>query len=188
MSNFITDNTSLPDGKADLGTISGLPSQNVTSAEWNSVMQALYDTRGVVQGLKLTGTAPPVSGIWALGSIIWNSNPSLGAPVGWVCIAAGVPGTWAAFSPISGVADGTGTPGNVTQNTPRGRCAIVAGTSGLIVSNTLVTASSVIIAVLQTRDSTCLSVEAVIPASGSFEIQCNANATATTNVCWVLVN
>lgn len=36
------------------------------------------------------------------GDKCWNSNPSAtGQPVGWVCITAGSPGTWASFGAIS---------------------------------------------------------------------------------------
>lgn len=41
-----------------------------------------------------SGTAAPVSGTWNRGSIIYNSTPSSGNPIGWMCITAGDPGTW----------------------------------------------------------------------------------------------
>ena len=44
-----------------------------------------------------TGTAAPVAGTWARGWIRWNTTPTAGAPVGWVCITAGTPGTWEPF-------------------------------------------------------------------------------------------
>lgn len=44
------------------------------------------------------GTAAPTDTTqsWALGDIVLNSAPTaIGQPYGWVCIAAGYPGTWA---------------------------------------------------------------------------------------------
>jgi hypothetical protein len=37
----------------------------------------------------------------AIGDIAWNSTPSSGGPVGWVCVASGNPGT---FYPFGGMA------------------------------------------------------------------------------------
>jgi hypothetical protein len=31
---------------------------------------------------------------WSVGSIVWNSSPDRGLPMGWVCTVAGAPGTW----------------------------------------------------------------------------------------------
>ena len=39
-------------------------------------------------------TAAPASGTWARGDVIWNSNVSAGGSTGWICVAAGTPGTW----------------------------------------------------------------------------------------------
>jgi hypothetical protein len=41
-----------------------------------------------------SGTAAPTSGTWARGDIVWNVNPSAGGTMGWMCVAAGTPGTW----------------------------------------------------------------------------------------------
>jgi hypothetical protein len=40
------------------------------------------------------GAAPPASGLWSRGDVVWNSAPSSGAPSGWVCTNAGTPGVW----------------------------------------------------------------------------------------------
>lgn len=39
-------------------------------------------------------TAAPTTGTWPIGSKVFNSVPSVGAPKGWVCTVAGSPGTW----------------------------------------------------------------------------------------------
>ncbi|HBV98539.1 MAG: hypothetical protein JL50_20885 [Peptococcaceae bacterium BICA1-7] len=49
----------------------------------------------------LTGTAAPVRGNWGVGDTVWNTNPVAGGYLGWVCTAAGTPGTWKAFGLIA---------------------------------------------------------------------------------------
>lgn len=39
----------------------------------------------------------PTTGTWALGDIVWNTSPTVHEAVGWVCVVAGTPGTWAPF-------------------------------------------------------------------------------------------
>lgn len=39
----------------------------------------------------------PTTGTWARGDICWNTTPSAGGAVGWVCVTAGTPGTWKIF-------------------------------------------------------------------------------------------
>ena len=36
----------------------------------------------------------PSNGSHRVGDIVWNSNPDIGKPVGWVCVRAGAPGLW----------------------------------------------------------------------------------------------
>ena len=47
------------------------------------------------------GVAAPTAGSYALGDIVWNSNPQPTGYVGWVCIRAGTPGLWKSFGQIS---------------------------------------------------------------------------------------
>ncbi len=47
------------------------------------------------------GSTAPATGAWMRGDIVWNTSPSLGKPIGWVCIAAGTPGTWVPFEILS---------------------------------------------------------------------------------------
>ena len=50
---------------------------------------------------RLEGTAPPSSGTYTRKQIVWNSEPSPGGVIGWVCVASGSPGTWKAFGTIA---------------------------------------------------------------------------------------
>lgn len=40
------------------------------------------------------GTAAPTTGEWTVGQIRWNSAPSAGGVIGWICVTSGKPGTW----------------------------------------------------------------------------------------------
>jgi hypothetical protein len=51
-------------------------------------------------GIERYDTAPPATGTWKIGDIIWNESPAAGGYIGWVCVADGTPGTWKAFGAI----------------------------------------------------------------------------------------
>lgn len=44
--------------------------------------------------------APPSLGSWARGDLAFHASPSSGAPLGWVCVQSGTPGTWSAFGRV----------------------------------------------------------------------------------------
>lgn len=47
------------------------------------------------------GSAAPSVGTWAVGDIIWDTAPTAGGTIGWVCTTAGTPGTWKTFGAIT---------------------------------------------------------------------------------------
>jgi hypothetical protein len=47
------------------------------------------------------GTQAPTTGTWAYGNLFWNSAPTPGGVIGWVCTTAGTPGTWKGWGLIS---------------------------------------------------------------------------------------
>ena len=47
-----------------------------------------------------TGYETPAPGWHERAEIIWNQDPSIGMPIGWVCLEAGDPGKWATFGTI----------------------------------------------------------------------------------------
>jgi hypothetical protein len=51
-------------------------------------------------GLSSADTAP-TAGYWTQGSVVWNSAPTAGGSMGWVCVTAGAPGTWKTFGSIA---------------------------------------------------------------------------------------
>lgn len=80
-----------------------------------------------------------------------------------------------------------GTTGAQTIDKPAGTVNFAAGASSLVVTNSLVTANSIVFAVVRTNDSTAL-IKNVVPAAGSFTIRLNANATAETSVGFWVTN
>lgn len=44
--------------------------------------------------------AEPTTGKWVRGQKVWNTNPSVGQPLGWICVTSGVAGSGAAFRPF----------------------------------------------------------------------------------------
>ncbi len=46
-------------------------------------------------------TAAPTTGSGYVGDIVWNTAPSAGSYIGWVCTTSGAPGTWKTFGPIT---------------------------------------------------------------------------------------
>ena len=63
-------------------------------------------TTGQTTRLKLSkswqpGTVAPTTGTYEVGDIVWNSAPSTGEFIGWVCTVSGTPGTWLGFGLIS---------------------------------------------------------------------------------------
>lgn len=45
--------------------------------------------------------APPTTGTWRVGDIVWNNAPASGSPPGWMCTVAGTPGTWKAMANLA---------------------------------------------------------------------------------------
>jgi hypothetical protein len=84
--------------------------------------------------------------------------------------------------------DSSGTPGAATINKPSGKVAIAIGQSSVTVTNSLVTSASTVLAVLQFADATATTILNVVPTSGAFTINVNANATAATKVAFLVLN
>ena len=71
---------------------------NTTRLFSGTILQAVQK----INCLNLTyGTAIPTSEYWGIGDIIYNTAPASAGFIGWVCTAAGSPGTWKTFGLIS---------------------------------------------------------------------------------------
>jgi hypothetical protein len=46
-------------------------------------------------------TAPPASGTYVRGDIVWTPTPTAGTTPGWVCVTSGTPGTWKAMAALA---------------------------------------------------------------------------------------
>lgn len=51
--------------------------------------------------VRMLGTAAPTTDTYEQGDIVYNSSPSAGGFIGWVCVVGGTPGTWKTFGAIS---------------------------------------------------------------------------------------
>ena len=47
------------------------------------------------------GSQVPTKERWDTGSIVWNDQPEINKPIGWVCIKGGTPGSWRPFGQIN---------------------------------------------------------------------------------------
>ncbi len=50
--------------------------------------------------IRRIGTAAPTTGTYAQGDIFYNTAPTAGGKIGWVCVSGGTPGTWKPFGAI----------------------------------------------------------------------------------------
>jgi hypothetical protein len=80
-----------------------------------------------------------------------------------------------------------GTTGNQTINKPSGTVNIAAAGTTVTVTNSLVTTSSIVMAVIRTNDSTAY-IKNVVPNAGSFDINLGAAATAEVSIGWIVNN
>jgi hypothetical protein len=52
-------------------------------------------------GTVTRASAAPASGTWKQGDIVFNDAPTSGGAAGWMCTAAGSPGTWKAMANLA---------------------------------------------------------------------------------------
>lgn len=83
--------------------------------------------------------------------------------------------------------DSSASPGDATLNNAAGKSAIAAGASAAVITSSKVSSTSIILVTPLDNDTTLTRFKAV-PASGSFTVTGNANATATWKFQWFVVN
>ena len=72
---------------------------NVTNSDSN-VDLALNESMSINGKKFRVGSSVPELGQYRKGDIIWNDNPVVEGYIGWVCVRAGDPGSWAPFGRI----------------------------------------------------------------------------------------
>jgi len=91
-------------GFLQFGWHNGSAQTNAYNIGFNLVTGALYygDINGTYRslGLNPNTNSAPASGTWKTGDIVYNTAPTAGDYLGWVCTAGGTPGTWKQFGAI----------------------------------------------------------------------------------------
>ena len=99
----VSDNYVLDYNNAGNGRVLTITGPNTAAAIGTDapVPHMLYLLKyAVADRIHQGGTAAPTTGYHARGEIAWNTNPTAGGTVGWVCTTAGTPGTWKTFGTI----------------------------------------------------------------------------------------
>jgi len=170
------------DGNFECGQMLGLSGWGVRyDTGYNGVQCSNTDGMGISWSTSAAATSGKHVGIYG-----YQSEP------GVVQVNSTVKGVFRdirarMFKPDSTITAG-GTTGAQTINKAAGSVNFAAAATSLVVTNSLVTASSIIIATIQTGDTTFTSIKAVVPASGSFTIYANAAATAETRVSFLVLS
>lgn len=66
-----------------------------------TAQNVIHDKGNSWNAKELYGTAAPTTNAWTVGDIVWNTTPTAGGTLGWVCTTAGTPGTWKTFGGIA---------------------------------------------------------------------------------------
>jgi Pectate lyase superfamily protein len=63
------------------------------------IESGIYSTKNNIRNS--AGSTFPTTGSYTKGDLIYNTNPTPGGYVGWICTASGTPGTWNTFGAIN---------------------------------------------------------------------------------------
>lgn len=81
------------------GTFYGQPTGNSMALNTNYALDWKGSTQ-VLPGGKTIAASAPASGTWVIGDIVYNTAPAAAGYIGWICTAAGTPGTWHQYGAI----------------------------------------------------------------------------------------
>jgi len=103
--NYFYGNSGTP---IEYGNVAGATSVHIQSgyaaAHTNLVTAPVEGQKAVLPYFVkqiLQHTAAPTTGAWAVGDMVFNTAPTAGGTIGWVCTTAGSPGTWKTFGVIA---------------------------------------------------------------------------------------
>lgn len=74
---------------------------SVNTGQNDSLNPSLNGEAAQVAKFAYYSSAPPVTGTYLLGDIVYNTAPASAGYIGWVCTVAGTPGTWKGFGVIA---------------------------------------------------------------------------------------
>ena len=100
----LTWNRLLQDFSVAPGALLNLPMWYARVIDFEGKPITYYEIAGSVitkRKVRYDYSAPPASGSWNHGDIVYNDNPVSGGYIGWVCVSAGNPGIWKAFGLIT---------------------------------------------------------------------------------------
>ena len=179
--------------------IDAAPSVTAASTATNSyaILVAAGNVRfgdNIITGgnLSFAGAAPSISATAANQGVALVPNGKGGITVrnsGDTATIFGVQSVASGnYAPTMWASDESGTPGAAVINRPSGQVAVAIGASSVTVTNDLVTATSVVIATLQSYDATFTQILSVVPGVGSFVITGTAVAAAPTKIGFIVIN
>ena len=99
----LRNNTTINSGSAGLRKDNNAQAgQELVGNTWDSTNPALIQNLERTNGrAELWYTAAPTIRTWAVGDMTWNTATVAGGTPGWVCTAAGTPGTWKAMANVA---------------------------------------------------------------------------------------
>ena len=86
---------------SDAGSQGGIFINNILDNYTNLLDSGDYAGFSYNTQKEAQGSAAPTDGDWLVGDKVYNSSPTASGTIGWVCVAAGTPGTWKVFGIIA---------------------------------------------------------------------------------------
>lgn len=181
--------TAAADTSLSGGTEAPVVKWDLSATRQHNSNTAITDQRDF-QILGTTHSFVTSGGVITNGASLYITPPSAGTNA-TITNARAIWSTGSIYSELQDKFDATvtsgGTTGNQTINKPTGTVNFAASATSLTVTNSLVSANSLVFAVIRTDDATA-TIKNVVPGSGSFVINLTAEATAETSVGFMVVN
>jgi hypothetical protein len=114
------------DGALDVETMTQcvLLGNTVSGVVTTTSITTLYEQGNSYQPQMTFRTVVPAAGTWAKGAFVWNSSPDVDESLGWLCVTAGVPGTWVPVGQLYAGQAGKGPIVTTPDSTKRYRIAV----------------------------------------------------------------
>lgn len=97
--NFMLQINNIPaDGTFSIGLFA--IHRGTTPAPYTFPGGSLLKPYNYIRGIYYSDSSP-TTGTYNQGDTVYNTNPTAGGYVGWICVSGGSPGVWKSFGPIS---------------------------------------------------------------------------------------